>query len=155
MSTESRSPENDNHNASSPGTFFGVVWYDWDPADDFLASFDQSGNVKWSKPGYYAQIATSDGGVIAQSYSGQSFTFDANGNATGQTVTLNPPSSRSSSGQWPGWLGNILQSSYANTSGAATALASASIDYAPTYLALPGGSNSGQGTAIQQVQTKT
>jgi hypothetical protein len=51
------------------------VDYDWS-GDDFLASFDKSGNVKWSTPGYYAQIATSDGGVIAQSYSGQSYRFD-------------------------------------------------------------------------------
>jgi hypothetical protein len=66
------------------GTFFGIVDYDWS-GDDFLASFDRSGNVKWSNLGYYAQIATSGGGVIGQSYSGQSYTFDANGNSTGQT----------------------------------------------------------------------
>lgn len=62
--------------------------YDWDYADDFLASFDQSGNIKWSIPGYYAQIATADGGVIAQSYSGQSVTIDVNGNSTGQLASL-------------------------------------------------------------------
>jgi hypothetical protein len=70
------------------GTFFGLVDYDWDYADDFLASFDQSGNIKWSIPGYYAQVATADGGVIAQSYSGKSVTFDANGSATGQLASL-------------------------------------------------------------------
>jgi hypothetical protein len=70
------------------GTYFGQVDYDWDQNDDFLAAFDQSGHVKWNKPGYYAQIATSDGGVIAQSYSGQSYTFDANGNSTGQLASL-------------------------------------------------------------------
>ena len=70
------------------GTFLGLVNYDWDPADDFLAAFDQSGNIQWSKPGYYAQIATADGGVIAQSYSGQSVTFDAGGNATGQMANM-------------------------------------------------------------------
>jgi hypothetical protein len=65
----------------------GIVDYDWS-GDDFLASFDKSGNIKWSNLGYYAQIATSDGGVIGQSYSGQSYTFDANGNSTGQIANM-------------------------------------------------------------------
>jgi hypothetical protein len=73
--------------------------YDYDPPDDFLASFDQSGNVKWAKPGYYAQIATADGGVIGQSYSGQSYTFDANGNSTGQVGNMATQS----------WTGNAYQ----------------------------------------------
>jgi hypothetical protein len=76
------------------GTFFGVVEYDWDSNDVFMASFDTSGNIKWTAPNYYAQIATADGGVVAGSYdangrrTGQSFTFDANGNATGQVGSL-------------------------------------------------------------------
>jgi hypothetical protein len=132
------------------GTYFGQVDYDWDQNDDFLAAFDQSGHVKWSKPGYYAQIATSDGGVIAQSYSGQSYKFDANGDSTGQTATLNPPSSGSRVGQWPGWLGNSTGSSYAIASGKATSISSAAIGYAITYAALPGGNHGGTGTSVQQ-----
>jgi hypothetical protein len=74
------------------GTFFGDVEYDWDSYNVYLASFDSSGNIKWTAPNYYAQIATADGGVIAGSYdangnySGQSFTFDANGNSTGEAT---------------------------------------------------------------------
>jgi hypothetical protein len=125
------------------------VDYDWS-GDDFLASFDKSGTIKWSNVGYYAQIATSDGGVIGQSYSGQSYTFDANGNSTGQTVTLNPPSNGSSSGQWPGWLGNVTGSAYSILSGSAFSLASPSTSYATTYAALLGGNHGGTGTSVQQ-----
>jgi len=40
------------------GTFFGDVEYDWDSYNVYLASFDSSGNIKWTAPNYYAQIAT-------------------------------------------------------------------------------------------------
>jgi hypothetical protein len=45
-----------------------------------MAAFDASGNVRWSVPNEYPQIATADGGVIGQS----GITYDQNGNATGQ-----------------------------------------------------------------------
>jgi hypothetical protein len=131
------------------GTFFGIVDYDWS-GDDFLASFDKSGTIKWSNLGYYAQIATSDGGVIGQSYSGQSYTFDANGNSTGLVATLRPPPSVSSIGQWSSWLGNALGSAYSILSGSAFSVASPSTNYASTYAALPGGNHGGTGTSVQQ-----
>ncbi len=78
------------------GTFYGIVDYTGGEFDN-LAKFDQSGNIQWSKQHYYALMATSDGGVIAQTaypynpgfigvpyYSGPAITFDANGNQTGQ-----------------------------------------------------------------------
>jgi hypothetical protein len=53
-----------------------------------MIAFDQSGNTKWMQPGYTPQIATSDGGVIAPSQSGQAVTFDQNGNVTGQIANM-------------------------------------------------------------------
>lgn len=49
-----------------------------------MVAFDASGNVKWTMPGYYPQIATADGGIIAASGT----TFDANGLATTQMSAL-------------------------------------------------------------------
>jgi hypothetical protein len=80
------------------GAFYGVVEYTGSEFGN-LAKFDTSGNVLWSKPNYYALMATSDGGVIAQTeypytssgvpfYSGPAITFDANGNQTGQISNL-------------------------------------------------------------------
>ena len=108
--------------------------YDWS-GDDFLASFDKSGNVKWSNPGYYAQIATSDGGVIAQSYSGQSYTFDANGNSTGQLASLPTQS----------WTGR------AYALGSVEQVAAPLIDTdGSTFWAQAGGNPSANGTSIVQ-----
>jgi hypothetical protein len=55
-----------------------------------LVAFDQSGNLKWSVAGdYQPQIATADGGVIAQNFdTGASATFDSNGSPTGQLGSL-------------------------------------------------------------------
>lgn len=88
-------------------------------------------------------------------YSGLSFTFDANGNSTGQTASLTPPNSYSTTatGQWPSWLGTALDTAYSLASGAATSVTSNAISYAATFAAMPGGNQSGQGTAIQQVQS--
>ena len=117
------------------GTFLGLVNYDWDPADDFLAAFDQSGNIQWSKPGYYAQIATADGGVIAQSYSGQSVTFDANGNATGQLGSFLTQS----------WMGNAYRL------GSVEQVSAPVMDVdGASFWPQVGGNPSGMGTAILQ-----
>ena len=120
------------------GTFFGVVWYDWDPNDIFLASFDKSGNIKWTAPNYYAQIATADGGVIAGSYnangnrSGQSFTFDANGNSTSQLASLPMQS----------WMGNEYQL------GSINQMFAIPYNYATSYAATAGGSPVPFGTYV-------
>jgi hypothetical protein len=60
-----------------------------------MVSFDTSGNVRWVVPNVYPQIATADGGVIAQAWdentqnwTGPGLTYDANGNATGQVGAL-------------------------------------------------------------------
>ena len=70
------------------GTYFGIVDYSNDP-NDYLAKFDAAGNIQWSVPNFYAQMATADGGLIAQSGDGSSnVTFDANGSATGQLISF-------------------------------------------------------------------
>ena len=83
------------------GTYFGIVDYDFDEIDDFLAKFDASGNIQWAVPNYYAKMATADGGLIAQSADDSStVTFDASGTSTGQVANLP---------QFPSWLGNGYQ----------------------------------------------
>jgi hypothetical protein len=47
-----------------------------------IIAFDQSGNIKWSVPNDYPEIATADGGVIGAS----GITYDSNGNATGKAA---------------------------------------------------------------------
>jgi hypothetical protein len=60
-----------------------------------MIAFDQNGTVRWTVPGYVPEIATADGGVIAQAWgpnnyqpTGPAVTFDQNGNATGQFATI-------------------------------------------------------------------
>jgi hypothetical protein len=116
-----------------------------------MVAFTLSGQLLWSEPNYVPQIATSGGGTIATSLDGSTTaTFDANGNKTGKAPNLSPPSSQSSTGQWPSWLGNVLGGSYTTTSGAAALVASATIGYATTYAAVLGGNHGGTGTSVQQ-----
>jgi YD repeat-containing protein len=118
------------------GTYFGLVDYDFDEIDDFLAKFDAAGNIQWAVPNYYAKMATADGGVIAQSLDGSStVTFDANGNATGQLANLP---------QYPSWLGNGYN--YGSVEQVATFLP----NLAQTFAALFAGNFSNNGTAIKQ-----
>src|SRR5256885_663657 len=62
-------------------------------------TFDTLGGVKWIVPGYFPQMATVDGGIIATSggsfdpisgtfVTGAATTFDSTGSATGQLPTL-------------------------------------------------------------------
>lgn len=56
------------------GSFFGVACTGdiWDYiCTRNMVAFDQSGNLRWSVPGFTPQIATDDGGVIATDSSGQ------------------------------------------------------------------------------------
>jgi hypothetical protein len=129
---------------SQDGSFFGIVDYTGN-GNDFLAKFDQSGNLQWSKPNYYALIATSDGGVIAQTdypysegfsglpfYSGPAITFDANGNQTGQLGTLPTQS----------WMGDAYEAPLVQTS-------ALPLDYAASFSFSVAGNQSGTGAAIQ------
>jgi hypothetical protein len=115
------------------GTYFGDLEYDWS-GDDFLAAFDQSGHIKWAKLGYYAQIATADGGVIAQSYSGKYFTFDLNGNSTGQLASLPTQS----------WTNGT----YAISSTTTTSVALPAAQWETGYAAIAGGNPSNNGTSV-------
>jgi hypothetical protein len=64
-----------------------------------MIAFTASGQQLWSQSNYTPQIATSGGGVIAQSQSAQAVTFDTNGNQTGQMASLPTQS----------WAGNSYQ----------------------------------------------
>jgi uncharacterized protein YjdB len=63
------------------GTFVGTV--DTTAGGNMIA-FDGRGNLIWSVPNDYPQIATADGGVIGAS----GITYDSQGNATGQLPPL-------------------------------------------------------------------
>jgi Bacterial Ig-like domain (group 2)/Protein of unknown function (DUF1573)/IPT/TIG domain/Abnormal spindle-like microcephaly-assoc'd, ASPM-SPD-2-Hydin/Galactose oxidase, central domain len=68
------------------GTFFGTVGVGPSPGTVTqynMVALDKSGNVLWSVPNEYPQIATADGGVIG----GSGITYDNNGRATGQTTS--------------------------------------------------------------------
>ena len=54
----------------------------------YMCAFDATGGVRWCVPGYYPQIATADGGVIATSGWASATVFDQNGNAVGQMAQL-------------------------------------------------------------------
>ena len=79
------------------GSFVGTA-YVGDVDTPGMVSFEASGNVRWTVPNMCPQIATADGGVIAQAasadsgcespLSGPGYTFDANGNATGVVGSL-------------------------------------------------------------------
>ena len=60
-----------------------------------MISFSQSGDVIWSVPDDYPQIATVDGGIVG--YSGK--TYDDQGRATGQIANMPTQS----------WTGNAYQ----------------------------------------------
>ncbi len=124
------------------GSFIGLGG---DSTQNYMIAFDTSGNFRWSVAGdYQPEIATADGGVIAYG-SGAVITFDQNGNATGQTAAFNEP----------GWLGNVLSTAYPAGTGAVSLVTAPSISYASTFAAFQGGNASGQGTAIEQVLTRT
>src|SRR5258708_1270405 len=72
------------------GSFVGFTF-----TGPVTVAFGASGNVKWTAPGNFAQMATADGGIIGASGT----TYDTNGNATGQLATLPTES----------WLGNGYQ----------------------------------------------
>jgi hypothetical protein len=59
-----------------------------DPQERSMVAFDATGTVRWTATGYDPKIATADGGVIATDDSGMAYTFDKDGNATGQIGSL-------------------------------------------------------------------
>jgi hypothetical protein len=78
------------------GSFVGAVTAGGNGLQSDMVAFDASGTVRWVAPNMCPQIATADGGVIAQApnadsgcespLSGPGYTFDANGNATGMAA---------------------------------------------------------------------
>jgi len=109
-----------------------------------MIAFDASGNTTWTNPGYNADAATADGGIIADTGTvctpngcgtGPSSTFDASGAATGQLANL--PNYRS-------WLG------YGYQFGPTAQLAFNWPHLASTFAALSAENQSQNGTSVQQ-----
>ncbi|HEV2352363.1 MAG TPA: hypothetical protein VG028_21215, partial [Terriglobia bacterium] len=117
------------------GSYFGTET--WNVVNSYYSSmqaFDLSGNVKWSVPGFTPVIATSDGGVIAKSTTGEYETFDQNGVANGMMASLPTYS----------WVANAYQDGPLNQVAAPT------INFAPSFLAMLGGNDSLNGSSVQQ-----
>lgn len=115
------------------GTFVGRIP---EPSLGSMVVFDRYGNQKWSQPGYTPQIATSDNGVIATSSSGQTTTFDANGNQIGQLASLPTQS----------WTRNTYK-----TLGSVDQVAALEIDVAGASFSPQSGSNPSKNvTALQE-----
>jgi len=96
---------------------------------NIMMAFASSGQQLWSQPNYAPRIATSDGGVIATSPSGQAVTFDQNGNADGQ-------------------MGNLLTYSWKGAYSAADSLSVPLPSVAPVPGAVAGGGPTGKGTTV-------
>ena len=119
------------------GSFIGTVAVAYDnnnPLTD-MASFDQTGAIRWMVPGnYQPQIATADGGLIATDPSGAAYTFDQNGNATGVLQ------------------GSPVQSFYAETyvsgGGGISDVVLPAFEWASGFQSQAGGNPSGNGTSV-------
>jgi hypothetical protein len=115
------------------GTFIGTVGIGPSPGtvtQTNMIGFGGSGNVKWSVPNDYPQIATADGGVIG----GSGITYDANGNANGQLGNMPAQS----------WIGKGYQV------GSVESVAFVPINLATSFWAIYGGNRSSNNTAVQQ-----
>jgi hypothetical protein len=110
------------------GNYFGVGLSSANSMDHF----DQNGNVLWSVPNFTPVIATADGGVVAQSATGQYMTFDQNGVANGMLASLPTQS----------WTGDSYQ--------LGSQIAFALPGYADSFAAMIGNNNSANGTATEQ-----
>jgi hypothetical protein len=111
------------------GSFVGSVQ---GQSGNYMVAFDSSGNVNWTVPGYFPQIATADGGII----SANGTTFDSSGNATGLLGSLPTQS----------WLGNEYRL------GSVEQVANLIRRYAHSFAALFGGNESDNGTAKEEPQ---
>ena len=119
------------------GSFVGLGG---DSTQSFMIAFDQSGNMRWSVAGNYApQIATDDGGVIANDDFGNAVTFDQNGNATGQMANLPTYT----------WFGNSYQI------GSVDQILTNIINRAVSWWPFTGGNASGSGRLRLGQSTKT
>src|SRR5690348_648768 len=118
------------------GTYFGTEGGTSDCANSCMGAFDLAGNVKWSVPGYTPVMATADGGLIAKQLStGQYETFDQNGVANGQLAS--PPTF--------GWVGTAYQNQFV-----VNQVSVIPADYAESYDAVVGGSQSSNGAFIKE-----
>ena len=120
------------------GSFIGTVVVGNDannnPLSD-MASFDQTGAIRWVVPGnYQPQIATADGGLIATDPSGAAITFDQYGSATGVLPNLPIPS----------WTGAAYQL------GSVDRVLSPPVSVATTLWAFQEANESADDTAAQQ-----
>jgi hypothetical protein len=107
------------------GSFVGIATTN--TGARYMIAFDATGSVRWAVPHESRQIATDDGGVIAQS----GITYDQNGNATGQVGTTAAYS----------WLGDSYQI------GSIEQLETNLVRLAISWWPFRGGNASGSGTA--------
>lgn len=107
-----------------------------------MVAFDASGNVRWTVPGYKPDMATADGGIVADTgpifsaatgtfLSATFSTFDANGNASGQLPSFPTLS----------WKG-------AYQIGSVESVVPLLLTVLPSYAAVPNGNLTGNGTAL-------
>jgi hypothetical protein len=115
------------------GNYFGVGL----STPTSMDHFDQNGNVVWSVPNFTPVIATADGGVIAQSSTGQYVTFDQNGVADGMLAELPTYS----------WIGNWY--SLSGVSLSMISLQPADVDVG-SFWPVAEGNPSANGTAVAQ-----
>jgi hypothetical protein len=108
------------------GSFVGSYYND-------MIAFDASGTARWIVPNETPQIATADGGVIAQS----GITYDQNGNATGKMGSLATYS----------WLGYAYESDPAQ-------VRMNMPDFGLSFQATAGGSLSPNGADVKYVPSK-
>jgi len=114
------------------GSFYGWTSNINDLYNPTIVKFNQSGNVQWSVPNDFPQIATADGGVIGSS----GITYDSQGRATGQVAL--PTQS---------WTGNA----YPQPQDAATQVAAPLTDIdGSSFWPQAGGNPSANGTSIVQ-----
>jgi len=115
------------------GSFIGFSGPGWN-----MVSFDASGAVRWSVPGYYPLMALADGGVIATTDYVSATIFDKNGGAMGQIANMPTYS----------WRGNLYQLGSVDRM-AYPPVPSPTIDMALTLCAWLGCNPSGNGTAAR------
>jgi hypothetical protein len=110
-----------------------------DGASSYMVEHDASGNVKFIVPNFDPQIATLDGGLIAQTFDGLSTVqFDANGNAAGPMTGLLAQS----------WADDPLQFNFSSVD----AILRLPVQTATSFWSLKNANPSGKKTAIQQVR---
>jgi hypothetical protein len=108
------------------GSFLGWGWND---DGQYMAAFDQTGNVRWAVSGDLPQIATADGGVIGQS-----------------GIVYSQKRRRRTSKQPTHTI--LVGASYSVDGGGLSQTVATPIQWASSFQSVPGGNPSGTPTAV-------